>query len=516
MTVNIFFFFFMWGGNSDRNRSTHQTHVAGESSSRINISHHNRLNKKYYQKKQKIPHSSPNFLLPSLLFLHFFPHKLNASSIPLLLLIFLHAGGEMRILSKGNKHPTCHFKQLASPGLSSGDLVLDHLDRGLFRLRLLRRKQHLVDPLHRNPPVRVYIGIEQIRCALAVAEFHRSVRLLRLHLMRQPERVVTDLSKPPHSIVHALLRLVLGNQVVIHDLLGRPRLRQLVGRQPRHRLVVRRQHSQNISLRHQLPHLRRQRRQIHQNVSHLVVSSIVQQRVNKVLHLAFSVEPPLSAARSRCRSRRDVRPGCHRVVHREHRWRSSGDRSGLFQTHSPRIHLRRALGQHGGDRDQAPAPVEILLYGSGDEQPLNAVDDAVRADDGVGVDDGGEIDLLLGIFGEETDLIIREGLMDLVTARTGPLIGPDLGGEDVEHEEGLEGFEVSRLEEKALELGVEVALEGLIAGGEDGYVVRADGGFEGMEEEGLLHELCEDGVVGVEEGDEDRVGVDLARIGRLG
>lgn len=81
----------------------------------------------------------------------------------------------------------------------------------------------------------------------------------------------------------------------------------------------------------------------------------------------------------------------------------------------------------------------------------------------------------------------------------------------------MEGSEVSGLEEEALELGIEVALEGLVAGGEDGYVVGADCGLEGLEEEGLLDELGEDGVVGVEEGDEDRVGVDLAgRIGRLG
>ena len=106
-------------------------------------------------------------------------------------------------------------------------------------------------------------------------------------------------------------------------------------------------------------------------------------------------------------------------------------------------------------------------------------------------------------------LVFAEGTVATRPGIFGPLIGADAVGDNVEHEKGLEGLQVTGLEQEALELGVEVALEGLISRSEDGDIVAAHGFLEGLEEEGLLDELGELGVVGVEEGDEDGVGVDL-------
>lgn len=91
----------------------------------------------------------------------------------------------------------------------------------------------------------------------------------------------------------------------------------------------------------------------------------------------------------------------------------------------------------------------------------------------------------------------------------GPVARGDSRGENVGHEECLKGAKIARLEEEALELGVEVAFEGLVSRGEDGDVVVADGVFKLLEKKCFLDELGEFGVMGIEKRDEDGVGVNL-------
>ena len=62
----------------------------------------------------------------------------------------------------------------------------------------------------------------------------------------------------------------------------------------------------------------------------------------------------------------------------------------------------------------------------------------------------------------------------------GPVFGVDSFGNNVEHEEGLEGFEVTWLEQEAFELWVESSLESFISWREDGDVVFAHGFFESL------------------------------------
>ena len=174
------------------------------------------------------------------------------------------------------------------------------------------------------------------------------------------------------------------------------------------------------------------------------------------------------------------------------------------------IHLRRSLREHRGDGAEATAAVEVFLHGSRHDEALDAVDDAVGADDVVGAEDGGGVDgLVAGGVSDQVEVVDggEGGVAD--GGGGGPGGGGDAGGENVGHEEGLEGVEVAGFEEEALELGVEVAFESVVFGGEDGDVVVADGFLELLEEEGLLDELGEFGVVGIQEGNEDGVGVDL-------
>ena len=91
----------------------------------------------------------------------------------------------------------------------------------------------------------------------------------------------------------------------------------------------------------------------------------------------------------------------------------------------------------------------------------------------------------------------------------GPLIGSDTLGDNVEHEKGLEGLQVTGFEQEALEFRVQLALQGLISRREDSDVVLAHCLLEGLEKQSLLDELGELGVMGVEESDEDGVGVNL-------
>lgn len=113
------------------------------------------------------------------------------------------------------------------------------------------------------------------------------------------------------------------------------------------------------------------------------------------------------------------------------------------------------------------------------------MDDAIGSGNIVGSDDLGGIDRFAAVVfvGGQVEALVAaaEGLV--VTTRPGmrPLGGTDAVGDNVEHEEGLEGLEVAGFEQEALEFGVQLALEGLIFRGEDGDVVVAHGLLEGLE-----------------------------------
>lgn len=92
-----------------------------------------------------------------------------------------------------------------------------------------------------------------------------------------------------------------------------------------------------------------------------------------------------------------------------------------------------------------------------------------------------------------------------------PLVGPNTLGNNVEHEKGLEGLQIARLEQEALELGVKLTLQSLIPRRENGNIVVADSFFKSLQKQSFFHKFRELGVVGIEEGNEDGVGVDLTR-----
>jgi hypothetical protein len=60
---------------------------------------------------------------------------------------------------------------------------------------------------------------------------------------------------------------------------------------------------------------------------------------------------------------------------------------------------------------------------------------------------------------------------------------------------------------------LELALERVVDEGEDGEVLAAHQLLHGLQQRRLLDELGELGVVGLQEGNEDGVGVDLGRMG---
>jgi hypothetical protein len=60
---------------------------------------------------------------------------------------------------------------------------------------------------------------------------------------------------------------------------------------------------------------------------------------------------------------------------------------------------------------------------------------------------------------------------------------------------------------------LELALERVVDEGEDGEVLAAHQLLQGLQQRRLLDELGELGVVGLQEGNEDGVGVDLGRMG---
>lgn len=114
------------------------------------------------------------------------------------------------------------------------------------------------------------------------------------------------------------------------------------------------------------------------------------------------------------------------------------------------IDFRSAGWEYGGDCGKIPTAIEIFLDGSGDEETIYAVNDAVRADDGVGEDDGSEIDLVGARFrGGEMDFVSGEGAVSGEGEG-----GGNSSGDEVEEEERLEGFQVAWFEKESLEIGI--------------------------------------------------------------
>ena len=94
-----------------------------------------------------------------------------------------------------------------------------------------------------------------------------------------------------------------------------------------------------------------------------------------------------------------------------------------------------------------------------------------------------------------------------------PLTGTNTVRNDMKQEKSLKRLEISGLEKKALELRVKVTLQSLVSWGKDGDIVFADSVLKGGQEEGFLNKLRELGIMGVKKSNEDRVGVDLRRVG---
>jgi len=117
------------------------------------------------------------------------------------------------------------------------------------------------------------------------------------------------------------------------------------------------------------------------------------------------------------------------------------------------------------------------------------VDDAVGTDDVVGAEDLGGVNSHLtgGLGGQMQVVVVSE--RGVAAVGGGPVARGDSRGENVGHEERLKGAEIAGLKEEALELGVEVAFEGLVSRREDGDVVVADGIFKLLEKKCFVDEL---------------------------
>ncbi|GER44822.1 mRNA 3'-end-processing protein RNA14 [Striga asiatica] len=173
----------------------------------------------------------------------------------------------------------------------------------------------------------------------------------------------------------------------VYQPLRRPRLRHLLRRHLRHSLVVRRQHRHHVTFRHQPTHLRRHRRQVRQHVRHLAVPAVPEEGRDEVLHLTLAVEVPAGPSGPWSRRRRQGGAWGHGVVDGE-----GGRGAGRSQRRRPaeavcaRVDLRRGRREDGGDGAEATTGVEGLLDGFRDEEPVHAVDDAVRPEDVVEAD----------------------------------------------------------------------------------------------------------------------------------
>lgn len=111
--------------------------------------------------------------------------------------------------------------------------------------------------------------------------------------------------------------------------------------------------------------------------------------------------------------------------------------------------------------------------------------------------------------GQVEVLVFTEGSVPTRSGIVWPLIRGYTLGDNVEHEKGLKRLQVTRFEQEPLEFRVQLTLQSFISRREDGDVVFADGLLKGLEKQSLLDELGQLGVMRVEKGDEDGIGVYL-------
>ena len=115
--------------------------------------------------------------------------------------------------------------------------------------------------------------------------------------------------------------------------------------------------------------------------------------MDEVLDLSFSVEVVVRAAWPRRRRRGQGGSRSHRVVDRKF-WKRTRFRrwGGFFETVGSRVDLRGRFGFDGGDGAEAAAAVEVVLDGAGEEEAVDAVDDAVGSGHNIRVGDSGLVD----------------------------------------------------------------------------------------------------------------------------
>ncbi|KAE8124222.1 hypothetical protein FH972_019127 [Carpinus fangiana] len=168
------------------------------------------------------------------------------------------------------------------------------------------------------------------------------------------------------------------------------------------------------------------------------------------------------------------------------------------------VDFRGTLRFDGLDFSEAPSIVEVLLYGLGDYESFDPVDHPVRPAHGVQVSHPRRAHKHLpGNLDCQLESVVSERV---VRRQCWPSVEGNAFGDNVGEHEGLSGAEVSGLEEEELEL----VLERVVDGGEDGEVLAAHQLLQGLQQRRLLDELSE---LGLQEGDEDGVGVDLGRMG---
>ncbi|OMO68644.1 hypothetical protein COLO4_29510 [Corchorus olitorius] len=71
----------------------------------------------------------------------------------------------------------------------------------------------------------------------------------------------------------------------------------------------------------------------------------------------------------------------------------------------------------------------------------------------------------------------------------GPLVGSDPFGDNVEHEKGLEGFEVPGFKQEPFEFRVELTLQSFIPRGKNGNIMFPNGFFKSLQKQSLLNEF---------------------------
>ncbi|KAH0457931.1 hypothetical protein IEQ34_013246 [Dendrobium chrysotoxum] len=144
--------------------------------------------------------------------------------------------------AREHRHSLLTSPQLGICGLRRHSRFLSGSSRRNGRF-LIRWEEHCIDTLHRDSPISVDVWFKQIRGSLPLPKLHRSISLPCHNLVRQPKRIVPHFSKPPNCIIHALFRLVLGDEMVVNDLLWCSRLTELISGELRHGFIVRGENS---------------------------------------------------------------------------------------------------------------------------------------------------------------------------------------------------------------------------------------------------------------------------------